>query len=128
MVTEQTFALAREVIADLRRSGDREHADAIEALVQALGGTVPLMHELPARAELPDLFGADGQTVRRWVQEGKYPAYRIGRFVVPKDIAEEYVRLAGESLELDEVTDEEAARLVAEGRRQDPRGESVTVL
>ena len=86
------------------------------------------MHEPPAREELPELFGTDGQTVRRWVQEGKYAAYRIGRFVVPKDIAEEYVRLAGDSLELDEVTDEEAARLVAEGRRQDPRGESVTVL
>lgn len=38
--------------------------------------------------------------------------------MVPREIMEEYVRVAGTALDLDDLSPEEAARVVAEGRKR----------
>lgn len=69
--------------------------------------------------EVGDLEGATGQQIEEWVREGRYSSYRVGgNLVVPREIMEEYVRVAGTALELDDLSPEEAARVVAEGRKR----------
>lgn len=107
MVTEQTLAIARETVAELRRRGQSARADAVAG--QQAAGT----------GETADLFGVDGPTLKRWVAEGRCAGYRVGELLtVPREIVEEYVRRAASSLDLEDVSDEEAARVVEEGRRQ----------
>lgn len=78
----------------------------------------PLLGDLLTSTQAGDLIGVSGQTIKRWVKEGRFQAYRIGaRVMVPREVVEEYVRLARPSLDLDDVSGEEAARLVREVRR-----------
>ncbi|HEX5506172.1 MAG TPA: hypothetical protein VFW96_26370 [Thermomicrobiales bacterium] len=57
-----------------------------------------------------------GQTVKRWVQSGRIMGYRIGTIAVPAEAVDAYVAMAGASLDLPEVSDEEVAALVEEAR------------
>ena len=64
-----------------------------------------------------DLLSVSGQTIKNWVRDGRLSGFRVGgRIMVPKDAVAEYIYRARGSLELDEIPDETAARLVAEGR------------
>jgi excisionase family DNA binding protein len=64
------------------------------------------------------VLGVSGQTIKNWVRQGQLQGYRVGgRIMVPKDMLAEYVRRARGSLDLDVISDEEAARLAKDGRR-----------
>jgi len=77
----------------------------------------PVDLDLLTSTEVGDLVGVTGQTIKNWVKEGRMKAYRIGsRIMVPREVVEAYVRSAGESLDLDDCSPEEAARLVDEAR------------
>lgn len=113
MITEQTIKQARTAAAELRRAGDADGAMAIEALIDAVGeGASSRL----APEQIGDLVGVDGSTLKQWVQEGRYQAYRAGALIVSRDTVEDYVRRAGPSLDLEVISDDDAARLVAEGR------------
>jgi hypothetical protein len=65
-----------------------------------------------------DLLGASGQAIRDWVRDRQIAEYRVGgRIVVTGEAVAEYVGRARSSLDLDHISSDEAARLVAEGRR-----------
>ena len=77
-----------------------------------------MMDEL-AREETGDLLGVTGQKIKTSGSDEQVTAYRIGDgLVVSRAALEAYVARAGASLDLEEVSDEEAAVLVAEGRRR----------
>ena len=119
MVTEQTLTIARETASELRRRGESERAAAVEALITAVTCDALPAQQTEGVAETADLFCVDGSTLQRWVEESRLAGYRIGeRLAVPKETVEEYVQRAGSSLDLDEVSDEEAARVVEERRRR----------
>ncbi len=71
--------------------------------------------------EAGDLLGASGQTIGDLVRDGRLVEYRVGeRIVIPREMVAEYVGRARSSLDLDDIPPDEAARLVAEGRRGAP--------
>src|SRR5215208_900306 len=111
MLTGDTLEIARETAAELRRRGETERATAIEALIEA---AVPPAAPAAGDDRTADLVGVDGATLRRWLREGRYNAYRIGPVLVPVEIVAAYARRAGASLDLEAVSDEEAVHLVAE--------------
>ncbi len=116
MITERTLSDAMSVAEDLRRQGDRR-AHAVEALVaQVRDEAVPALDLLTTTAAA-DVFGVTAQTIKNWVRSGQLPGYRVGgRIMLPREAVIEYARQARASLNLDEVSDDEAAALVAEGR------------
>jgi excisionase family DNA binding protein len=115
-IREQDVAAAKRAAEKLRRAGDTEGAQAVDAVVKAAASTVPSL-EYYTTTEAGNLLGVTGQTIKNWVTQGRLRGYRLGsRIVVPKSVVEEYVQRAGDSLDLDDVSDEEAAELVVEGR------------
>ena len=75
--------------------------------------------DLLTTTQTGNVLGVSGQTIKNWVREGRFTGYRVGsRIMIPKEVVEEYVRRAGPSLELEDLSDEESARLVTEGRVQ----------
>jgi hypothetical protein len=71
--------------------------------------------------EVGDLLGASGQAIRDWVRDRQIAEYRVsGRIVVPRGTVAAYVGRARSSLDLEDIPPDEAARLVAEGRRGAP--------
>jgi excisionase family DNA binding protein len=117
MVTTELLELARSAADELRQRGEFDRAKAIETLVDAAReDAIPSLDLLTSTAA-GDLLGVTGQTIKNWVQQGKLAGYRVGsRIMVPKEVVAEYVRRARGSLDLDEVSDDEAARLVQEGQ------------
>jgi excisionase family DNA binding protein len=117
MITERTLEIARATAADLRRQGESERARAIDALVEAVADeTVPAL-DLLTSTQAGELLGVTGQTTKNWVRGGQLAGFRVGgRIMVPRDAVAEYLQRACRSLELDVLSDDEAARLVAEGR------------
>lgn len=119
MVTQETLQLARTAAAELRQRGEHERAQAIDALVEATRDEALPSLDLLTSSEAGDVLGVTGQTIKNWVRQGRLGGYRVGsRIMVPKDVLTDYVRRARGSLDLDEVSDEAAADLVAESRRQ----------
>jgi excisionase family DNA binding protein len=119
MLSEATRVLAERMAADLRRRGEEEPAQVIETLVREAQGNPIAPLDLLTSTQAGELLGVTGQTIKNWVREGTLDGYRIGgRIMIPRRIVEEYVARAGISLDLEEVSDEEAARLVAEDRRR----------
>lgn len=117
MITERTLMAARQAATDLRQRGEVEWAAAIEALVEAARDEAVPALDLLTSSEAGDLLGVTGQTIKNWVRAGHLTGFRVGgRIMVPKESVAAYARQARTSLDLDEVSDEEAARLVAEGR------------
>lgn len=52
------------------------------------------------------------------MRAGKLTGYRLGgRIVIPRQAVEDYVLSARGSLDLEDFSDDDAARVVAEGRR-----------
>ena len=120
MVTDGLLEIARRTAADLRRRGEPECAQAIEALIDTVSARdVPVSE--PVSDSVADLVGVDVQTLRQWVQEGRYTGYRIGPLPIPNEFVQEYVRRARTSLDLEAIPEAEVARLVAEGRRRESR-------
>lgn len=117
MITEETLEIVKKTADDLRQRGENERAQAIEALVQAVGEEAVPSLDLLTTTEAGDVLGVTGQTIKNWVRRGRLVGYRVGgRIMVPKETVVDYVRRARESLDLEEISDAEAARLVAEGR------------
>ncbi len=120
MVTAQTIKVALAAADELRQRGEIERAQAINTIVEAVRtGNGASSAPEPATEDterVGDLYGVPGPTLKKWVEEGRYTSYRVGKFSVPRESVEEYVRLAGPSLDLEEISDEEAAELVAEER------------
>ncbi len=107
MVTAQTIKVALAVADELRQRGEIDRAQAIDTIVEAVrtGNGASLAPEPVAEdtERIGDLYGVPGPTLKKWVEEGRYTSYRVGKFSVPRESVEEYVRLAGPSLDLDMV-------------------------
>ncbi len=118
MISDETLQIARRTAEELRQRGEHEPAKAIEALVEAAREEALPSLDLLTTTEAGDLLGVSGQTIKNWVRQGRLQGYRVGgRIMVPKDVVVEYVRRARRSLDLDMLSDAEAADLVEEGRR-----------
>ncbi len=124
MISQETIATARHAADELRQRGDRDRAQAIDALIDAVRDT-PVSSEAGGISDAAsnatkerslDLSGLNGQALKKLVQEGGYTSYRVGKLPILRETVEEYIRRAGPSLDLEEVSDEEAAQLVAEDR------------
>ena len=117
MITQETLETAKRMAEELRLRGEKDQAQAIEALLElAQPETIPSL-DLLTSTQAGDLLGVSGQTIKNWVRQGRIAAYRVGgRIMVPRNVVAHYVRRARMSLELEEVSDEEAAGLVAYGR------------
>lgn len=117
MISHQTREVARRTAEELRQRGEHERAQAIEALLAAAHeDTLPAL-ELLTSTEAGELLGVTGQTIKNWVRQGQLPGFRVGgRIMVAKEVVADYVRRARSSLELDAISDEEAASVVDEGR------------
>lgn len=64
-------------------------------------------------------LGVSGQTIKNWVQRGELTGFRVGsRIMVPADAVAAYWRLARASLDLGEVSDEEAVQVTRAVRGQ----------
>ena len=93
------------------------HHSRLTCYVAARDDALPSL-ELLTSTEAGDLLGVSGQTIKNWVRQGHLRGYRVGgRIMVPKDVVAEYVRRARQSLDLEVIPDEEAARLGRETRR-----------
>jgi excisionase family DNA binding protein len=119
MITEQTLTTAKRTAATLRERGEVEGAAAVEALVEAARDDAVPALDLLTSSQAGELLGVTGQTIKNWVRAGHLTGYRVGgRIMVPKEAVAAYVQHTRQSLDLEELSDEEAARLVAEGRRR----------
>lgn len=119
MITEQTIKEARSAVEELRQRGESERARAIEALIDAVREDAVPSLDLLTTNQTGNLLGVTGQTIKNWVREGRLAGYRVGsRIMIPKAVVEAYVRRAGPSLDLEDIDADEAARLVAEGRKE----------
>jgi len=121
VITEQIIREAEAIADELRQRGEAERARAIDIIVEAVrnGNSAPPATEPAATEDIEgvgQLYGVSGQTLKKWVEEGRYTSYQAGRLPIRRTTVEGYVRRGGPSLELEEVSDEEAARLVAEER------------
>jgi len=117
MITEQTLSTARQTAAELRQRGEIDRAAAIEALVEAARDEAVPALDLLTTSETGELLGVTGQTIKNWVRAGRLAGYRVGgRIMIPKEAVAAYLTQARQSLDLEEISDDEAARLVAEGR------------
>lgn len=123
MITQETIRLAKTTADELRERGERERAQAIDALVEAARDETVERLDLLTSREAGELLGVSGQTIKNWVKQGQLRGFRVGgRIMIPRDLVAGNVRRARGALDLEEVSDEEAARLVAEGRRGQLRG------
>ncbi|MDQ2827819.1 MAG: helix-turn-helix domain-containing protein [Chloroflexota bacterium] len=118
----ESLALIRE-LSDSRaelgqtRGAAPSYIPSVAARRAASRTQQPVDLDLLTSTEVGDLVGVTGQTIKNWVKEGRMKAYRIGsRIMVPREVVEAYVRSAGESLDLDDCSPEEAVRLVNEAR------------
>jgi excisionase family DNA binding protein len=116
MITQRTIEVA-QAAAELRQRGEHERAEAIDALLAATcEDAIPAL-DLLTSTQAGQLLGVSGQTIKNWVRDGRLSGFRVGsRIMIPKEIVSDYVRRARQSLELEDIPDEEAARLVGEGR------------
>lgn len=113
MISQETLEIAKTTAEDLRQRGEHEGAQAIEALVEAAREEAVPSLNLLTSTQAGDLLGVTGQTIKNWVRQGRMVGYRVGgRIMVPKKMVADYVRRARGSLELEEIADSEAARLV----------------
>ncbi len=119
MVSQEILQIAKRTADELRQRGDAESAQAIEALVEvAQEEAIPSL-DLLTTTQAGDLFGVSGQTIKNWVRKGRLAGYRVGaRIMVPKGAAADYVRRARASLDLEQISDAEAAQLVAKERER----------
>lgn len=119
MLTEATRTRAERLAAELRERGEDQPAEVIEALLREAQDAPKQRLDLLTSTGAGELLGVTGQTIKNWVREGRLEAYRIGgRVMVPREAVADYVARARTSLDLEEVPDEEAAGLVAEGRQR----------
>ncbi len=111
--------LVAAVIERLRASGEVDAARAIASAI-ALREKQESSEEREAGRYLTttgagELLGVTGQTIKNWVRQKRLTGYRIGgRILIPRWAVSAYLRAAGASLELEEVTDDEAAGVTDE--------------
>jgi excisionase family DNA binding protein len=118
VITADTLRLARTAAKELRQRGEQNRARAIEALVAATSDAALPTLDVLTSTEAGDILGVSGQTIKNWVRQGRLTGYRVGsRIMVPKDAVADFVRRARGSLDLEDPSDEAAARLVEEGRQ-----------
>jgi excisionase family DNA binding protein len=118
MVTQETLRLARTAAEELRQRGEFDRAKAIDALVEASRDEALPALDVVTSSAAGDVLGVTGQTIKNWVRQRRLAGYRVGgRIMVPKEALADYVCRARTALDLDDVSDQEAADLVAEGRK-----------
>ena len=116
MISRETLQIAKRTAEELRQRGEHERAEAVEALLEAAREEAVPSLDLLTSTQAGDLLGVTGQTIKNWVRQGRLGGYRVGgRIMIPKEVITEYVRRARGSLNLEEISDSEAARLVTEG-------------
>lgn len=110
---------AQRLRDQLEEQGEPEEAEIVDRLLrQWQASTIPAL-DLMTTTEAGNLIGVTGQTIKNWVKNGSFQGYRVGnRIMIPREAVEEYVRRARTSLDLEEISDEEASELVREGRRR----------
>ena len=117
MISREMLQIAKRTAEELRLRGEHEWAEEIEALLEAAHEEPVPSLDLLTSTQAGDLLGVTGQTIKNWVRHGHLVGYRVGgRIMIPKEVITEYVRRARESLDLEEISDTEAARLVEDGR------------
>jgi excisionase family DNA binding protein len=117
MPVDEAIARARGIAGDLRRRGELDGADAIEALIRTVGSGEQPRKRLLTSTQAGQRLGVTGQTVKNWVKSRQLAGVRMGgRVLVPDAAVDEYLRRAGASLDLEDLADAEAAALVAEDR------------
>lgn len=117
MVNQETLDVAKRTAEQLRERGEQQQAQAIEALLEVAREEALPTLDLLTSTQAGNLLGVSGQTVKNWVRQGRIAAYRVGgRIMVPKEAVAAYVRRARTSLDLDTVSDDEAAQLAADSR------------
>lgn len=117
MITQRTLTQARTVARDLAAAGQVDQARAIEALIAEIADASLPNLDLLTAPQAGELLGVTGQTIKNWVRAALLPGYRIGgRIMVSREAIETYVRRARTSLALEELADDEIARLVDEDR------------
>lgn len=118
MLTETTIVEARKMAEELRQKGELAPAKMIETIIEEAQLPTSTALDLLTTTQAGELFGVTGQTIKNWVREGQLQGYRIGgRVMIPRETVAAYVARASTSLDLEEMSDEEAAALVAEGRQ-----------
>ena len=122
MITREMVATARSIADYLWKCGDYERARALDELADAAAQVVIPTMDLLTTAEAGELLGVSAETIEDWVSRGGILGFRAGiRVMVPRDPLVAYVRRARTSLDLEEIGDEEATQLVAEGRSHNAR-------
>ncbi len=77
MITEQTIKEARTAVEELRRRGESDRAEAIEALIDAVRDDVVPALDLLTTTQTGNLLGVSGQTIKNWVRGGTL--HRVSR-------------------------------------------------
>lgn len=112
MISDETLDMARRTARELRQRGEDERARAIDTLVAAARQDAPRSLNLLTTTEAGDVLGVSGQTIKNWVRQGRLRGFRLGgRIMIARDVLSEYVARARGSLDLDVISDEEAANL-----------------
>ncbi|SRR5581483_2145534 len=121
MDTRVDLDSAKQLADRLRQSGDTSGARTVDELIAA--ATEPRVPRIDyvTTTEAAGALKVTAQTIKNWVKQGRLSGFRLGsRIVIPRGAIAEYARRAGDSLDLDDVSDDEAAALVAEGRSKPP--------
>jgi excisionase family DNA binding protein len=119
MISDRTIRMAEDAAAALRQRGEADRAGAVEALIEAAREQALPTLDLITTTEAGELIGVTAQTIKNWVRDGRLRGFRVGgRIMIPTEAISEYVRRARGSLDLEEMSDVEAAALVAEGRQR----------
>ncbi len=116
-LVDQAMAVRRR----LEERGAAEDAQVVERLVQELTTARPTA-ERPyyTVAEVAELIGVSGQTVKNWISRGLVKGYRLGgRIVIPRSELDEYRSMAEASKGIEPLPSrEEIVDAVREGRRR----------
>lgn len=119
MLTEATLLQAQKMAEELRRRGELAPAELIETIIEETRQLVTPPLDLLTSTQAGELFGVTGQTIKNWVREGQLQGFRIGgRIMIPRATLVDYIERARTSLDLEDLSDEEAAAVVAEGRQR----------
>jgi excisionase family DNA binding protein len=118
VITERTLQEAGKLAEDLRRSGD-PRSRVVEQLVAAVREDAVPALDLLTTTTAAEVFGVTAQTIKNWVRSGQLSGFRVGgRIMLPREAVMEYARQARASLDLEELSDDEAAALVTAERKR----------
>ena len=114
---DRLLELASAAAEDLRARGDLEKAEAIATLVEPLRATLQGTRDLLTQTEGGTSAAVPGAVLREWARSEGATSFTVGgAFRLSKETVAGYVAAADKSLDLEPLSDEEAATLVDEDR------------